>query len=74
MGACDMAGRTALSHASEGGHAGIVQSLIQAGAVLNGRSWSNGRTALMYAADGSHKSVVELLVEAGADANVKDKD
>jgi ankyrin repeat protein len=54
--------RTPLSAAAEGGHAAVVEALLQAGAS------AAGTAALRPACEGRHYDIVAQLVAAGADA------
>jgi ankyrin repeat protein len=54
--------RTPLSAAAEGGHAAVVEALLQAGAT------AAGTAALRPACEGHHYDIVAQLVAAGADA------
>ena len=56
-----------------GGHKGIVELLIAAGADVNAKKFSGG-TPLRYAATFGHKEIAELLLAEGADVNAKDVD
>lgn len=62
--------RTPLQMAAEMGHAGIVETLLQAAANINEEgAKDDGRTALAAAAGGGHQTVVKILLKAGADVN-----
>lgn len=79
-------GRSALSWASENGHATVVESLLHQvpkyKVVL--RDWSSmlstiinakdilDRTPLLYASIHGHTSIVEMLIEKGANVNCED--
>jgi ankyrin repeat protein len=63
-------GSTTLMAAADGGHAGVVKQLIQAGADVN-QANEKGVTALMAATAKGHLGAVKALVEAGADVNAK---
>lgn len=64
----DASGYTALHHAAIGGHADVVQVLLDSGADINARG-SGGETPLLLAAAKGNLEVVELLVKNGADVN-----
>ncbi len=59
---------TPLYLASEGGHAGVVNALLGAGADVNQTAFG-GVTALMMAASSGEPEVVELLIAAGAEVD-----
>jgi G3E family GTPase/ankyrin repeat protein len=71
--AVDEDGRTPLFHASEGGHAAIVEALTSAGAKLEAQD-RDGWTALSVASSNGHTAVVQQLVSGGAEPNHKSKD
>jgi len=56
-----------------GGHKGIVELLIAAGADVNVKN-QRGRTPLYDAAIWDRKDIAKLLFDAGADVNAKDND
>ena len=56
----------ALIWAAQGGHAQIVDRLIQAGADVNLTTAINGTSALALAAQNGYADVVETLIKAGA--------
>ncbi|PNH04094.1 Ankyrin repeat domain-containing protein 29 [Tetrabaena socialis] len=66
-------GRTALHHASEGGHTAVVEVLVRAGADVNSKIRGLGMTALHVASNTSNTEgaveVVKVLLKAGADVN-----
>ncbi len=57
---------TPLHYAALGGHEGIAQQLLEAGAPVNATA-PNGATPLMLAARGGHDRLVRRLLRAGAD-------
>lgn len=61
-----------LHMASNSGHSGIVQLLLQAGADTAATS-NDGKTALHLACRGGHRQVVEMLLQHGAELNAMDK-
>ena len=63
-------GWTALHYASTGGHAKVVQLLLDSHAYIDASS-PNGSTPLMMAARYGSVDVVKLLLEAGADPLIK---
>ncbi|KAM3557837.1 hypothetical protein ARSEF4850_004902 [Beauveria asiatica] len=63
-------GQTALQAACGGGHLGVVERLLSAGAVVNTAATRfSGQTALQAASGGGHLHVVKCLLGAGADVN-----
>ena len=64
----DVDGYTPLHHAAIGGHAEVVEVLIESGAKLDGVG-SRGETALFLASSAGNAEVVELLAKNGADPN-----
>jgi ankyrin repeat protein len=67
----DNNGRTALHHAAETGHTGIVVLLVKKKANLKAKD-DKGQTALHLAAGNGHEVVVRALIDRGADVNAKD--
>ncbi len=68
----DQQWRTALSHAAEGGHEGVVGLLLGTkGVDVGGRDFA-GRSALSYAAGEGHAMVVEMLLGKGARREERD--
>lgn len=61
---------TALHYASFAGHAGLVDTLLAAGADINARS-TNGSTVVMMAAREGHADLAKRLLEAGANPALK---
>ncbi len=59
--------------ASDGGHAAVVELLLQAGADKN-KGGKDGLAPLLIASENGHRDVVELLLQAGAAKNIKDTD
>ncbi len=59
---------TALLFASWGGHADVVEALLEAGATPD-RGAMDGRTPIAGAASYGHTDIVEALLDAGADPN-----
>ncbi|KAJ3129049.1 Osteoclast-stimulating factor 1 [Nowakowskiella sp. JEL0407] len=74
--ALDKAGNTPLHWASRGGHAEIVQLLLNHKSFASTLNLQNklGDTPLHLAAWGGSLKVVELLLDAGADTNKKNGD
>ena len=66
-------GWTPLAYAAFGGHAQVVEFLIDKGADVDARA-PNHATALMMAAKSGHAEVVKLLLEADADTDIKTAD
>ncbi|THW63458.1 hypothetical protein D6D19_09648, partial [Aureobasidium pullulans] len=66
----DEDGRSALYWASELGHEGIVQMLLDKGADVNVQGGYYGNV-LQAASVGGHDKTVQLLLEKGADVNVQ---
>jgi ankyrin repeat protein len=66
------AGSTALMFAAGHGHTGVVEALLQEGAMVNSRD-DGGYTALMMASL-DQLAVVRALLEKGADVNAVAKD
>ena len=64
----DSDGYTPLHHAAIGGHAEVVEVLLENGAKLDGIG-SRGETALFLASSAGSAEVVELLAKNGADPN-----
>jgi ankyrin repeat protein len=69
LNARDDQGTTPLIYASEEGHMGVVQWLVDKGAATGERD-NNGLTALWYACCNGRLPVVKLLVERGADLTI----
>lgn len=65
----DMKGRTALMHATEHGHKGIVDALTKEGTSLDCAD-KNGTTALLFAAQHEHKDTIVRMLQAGAQLNM----
>lgn len=57
----DNMGRTLLSHAAEGGHAGVVKILLEKKEVNPNKRDNGSQTPLMWAAKSGHHIVVALL-------------
>ena len=68
VGSRDGSGYTPLHHAAIGGHAEVVEVLLEGGAKLDSIG-SRGETALFLASSAGNAEVVELLAKAGADPN-----
>jgi ankyrin repeat protein len=64
--------KTALMLASAHGSTGIVQALLQSGAIVDEVD-ADGKTALMYAAQNQIFSTVQALLKAKPNPNKKDK-
>ena len=64
---------TALLFASWGGHADVVEALLEAGATPD-RGAMSGRTPIAGAASYGHADIVEMLLDAGADPNAPHED
>ncbi|OLQ11090.1 Ankyrin repeat domain-containing protein 50 [Symbiodinium microadriaticum] len=64
-------GRTPLKQASEMGHFGVAQLLLEAGAKVRWRD-NQGRTPLMHAAFHGHSHLVQLFLGAGSRTDVCD--
>lgn len=64
----DSSGYTALHHAAIGGHADIVELLLESGAKIDGIG-SRGETPLFLAASTGYVDVVKVLAAAGANVN-----
>lgn len=64
-------GRGPLHAACEGGHLGVAQLLLSAGASPNGVD-TCGQSSLMPACDQGHAALVDLLVAHGADLDAQD--
>lgn len=62
----DETGMTALHYAARSGETGLVQVLLDAGAIVDARD-SREFTPIFWAAFFNHKEVVELLADHGAD-------
>ncbi|KAI7890678.1 prosome, macropain 26S subunit, non-ATPase, 10, isoform CRA_c [Mucor mucedo] len=58
----DEDGRTALHWAASGGHASIVEYLMNKGAIVNNPDKDAGWTPLMIAVAAGHEDVVKLLL------------
>ncbi len=71
MNAVSATGKSALVCAAMNGHAGVVSTLVQAGAETSIGD-VGGHTALMYAAERGHLVVLELLLAAGAGVDALD--
>jgi ankyrin repeat protein len=69
----DAHGRTALIFAAYNGHRNIVQTLINAGAIVDMPDL-DGRTAVMCAAQHCHAATVQTLVENRANVNAQDNE
>lgn len=65
--------QSALSHAAENGHDGVVQMLLAHGADPNSTDKS-GRTPLSWAVINRHQAVAEQLLKRGANVRSKDHD
>lgn len=65
-------GQTALIGASLRGTPKLVEFLIEKGADVNVREFSNGHTPLHLAVGNCNIKVVEMLLAAGADVNARD--
>ena len=61
-----------LLYAATGGHAKIIQLLLDGGVRINSTS-DNGTTALMMAARGNHPEAVKVLLKNGADPNIRNE-
>ncbi len=61
---------TALHYATFGGHADLVDTLLNSGANINARS-TNGSTVVMMAAREGHADLAKRLLEAGANPALK---
>jgi ankyrin repeat protein len=57
---------TALMMASQNGHLGIAQLLVERGANVNATKTDNGKTALMRACEKGHLETVRFLLSRGA--------
>jgi ankyrin repeat protein len=62
---------TGLHIASQYGHVGVVNRLVELGASVNVKGY-NGRRPLHLASEDGHLSVIDRLVELGASVNEKD--
>mmetsp|Transcript_28242 Transcript_28242/g.63924 ORF Transcript_28242/g.63924 Transcript_28242/m.63924 type:complete len:182 (-) Transcript_28242:429-974(-) len=60
-------GGTALHGASQGGHADVVELLLDGGAAIDAKSNEEGKTALHWASWLGSIEVVQLLLDRGAD-------
>lgn len=58
--------------ASAHGHMEVVDTLIQAGTIMNLKN-NNGQTALAIAVINQHLKIVNKLLLAGADPTIKDE-
>ena len=68
IGSKDGSGYTPLHHAAIGGHADIVEILLESGAGID-TIGSRGETALFLASSKGNSEVVRILAKAGADPN-----
>jgi ankyrin repeat protein len=72
--------RTALMHAAQNGHPGVVELLLSAGAKLEakdkgvGYDWPGGNTPLILAIKNKHVHVANRLLDAGASPKAKSVD
>ncbi|CAH0046378.1 unnamed protein product [Clonostachys solani] len=64
-------GFASLQWAARGGHRGVVQQLIAAGADINLKG-EDGRAALHFAAERNDRALIQQLVAAGANINIHD--
>ncbi|KAI9199645.1 uncharacterized protein BJ171DRAFT_205538 [Polychytrium aggregatum] len=69
---CDDRGRAAVHYASVGGHAPILQLLVDWGANVHAQDM-NGNTPLHLAVLSSHLDCVIVLLRAGGNVNILDK-
>jgi ankyrin repeat protein len=67
----DANGKTPLIMASERGHLGTIEKLLENGADVNGKD-ANGKTPLIMASERGRLDFVKKLLEKGADVNCKD--
>ena len=65
-------GWTSLHYAATGGHASIIQLLLDESAYIDAES-PNGTTPLMMAARYGNEKAVRLLLSEGADLNLKNQ-
>ena len=68
----DNLGMTKLHHAVHAGDLGLVESVIESGAIVDSRD-ENGQTPLHYAAERGFIECMEVLLNHGADLNIIDK-
>lgn len=68
----DVAKKTALHWAAEGGHIDVARLLVADGADVNAKDFSN-YTPLHAAGYNGHEAIAGLLIASGADVNALDK-
>jgi FOG: Ankyrin repeat len=64
---------TALIHAAEFGHVGVVKLLLNNNASVDNQTIGGKKTALMFAVKGGYVDIVKLLLRQGASIDLKDK-
>ena len=70
----DARGNTPCMAAAEGGHAGVVRVLLEAGAAEVDAQRPDGASAVMLATKGRRHGCIALLLGAAADANLVDRE